>query len=312
MLLTREQKRRLGIFLMVSIGVLVFIFGLFIIPKLKSQGETYYINFKEISVYGISNGSSVKYQGVDIGKVMDIEVNPYDLNSILVEVEIRRGFPVKDDMRSKLSYAGITGLKFIELSGGSSESKNLLPGGIIPMERGLGEKAEDIVSNIDKAVQNINKLLNEKRGEELSRILVNIEEGTAMMKSFIQEQRGFAARSMENMEKISSRVSHFTASLEKVDIEGISKQIQVLIGVANARFSKEELGKTMADFDELVNTSTASIRKTRGIILDIQSDMSATLEALRDALENLATFSKNLTEDPTILIRKRKQNRSRK
>jgi len=180
------------------------------------------------------------------------------------------------------------------------------------MERGLGEKAEDIVSNIDKAVQNINKLLNEKRGEELSRILVNIEEGTAMMKSFIQEQRGFAARSMENMEKISSRVSHFTASLEKVDIEGISKQIQVLIGVANARFSKEELGKTMADFDELVNTSTASIRKTRGIILDIQSDMSATLEALRDALENLATFSKNLTEDPTILIRKRKQNRSRK
>ena len=312
MLLTREQKRRLGIFLVVSIGVLVFIFGLFVIPKLKSQGEIFYINFKGISVYGIKNGSSVKYQGVDIGKVMAIEVNPYDLSSILVEVEIKRGFPVKDDMRAKLSYAGITGLKFIELSGGSSDSKDLLPGGIVPMERGLGEKAEDIVSNIDKAVQNINNLLNEQRGEELSRILANIEESTAAMKVFINEQRDAAARSVENMEKISGSVSRFTASLEKVDIEGLSKQMQQLVTVVNARFSKEELGKTMADFDELVNTSTSTMRKTRGVILDIQSDMSHTLEALREALENLATFSRNLTEDPTILIRRRKENRRRK
>ena len=312
MLLTREQKRRLGIFLMVSIGVLVFIFGLFVIPKLKSQGETYYINFKGISVYGINNGSSVKYQGVDIGKVMDIEVNPYDLSSILVEVEIKKGFPVKDDMRAKLSYAGITGLKFIELSGGSSESKDLLPGGVVPMERGLGEKAEDIVSNIDKAVQNINKLLNEKRGEELSRILVNIEESTAMIKTFIKDQQDVAARSLENMEKISSSVSTFSASLEKVNIEKLSRQMETLVATINSRFSKQELGKTMADFDELVTTSTTTIRKTRGVILDIQSDLGSTLDALREALDNLATFSRNLTEDPTILIRRRKQDRRRR
>ncbi len=312
MLLTREQKRRLGFFLVVSIGVLVFIFGLFVIPKLKSLGDAYFINFKGISVYGINNGSSVKYQGVDIGKVMAIEVNPYDLSSILVEVEINRGFPVKNDMRAKLSYAGITGLKFIELSGGSTESKNLLPGGIIPMEKGLGEKAEDIVSNIDKAVQNINKLLNEKRGEELSRILENIEASTSMIKSFIEEQRGLAAQSIKNMEKISASVTTFSASLEKVDIEGLSKQTQTLISVLNDRFSKEELGKTMTDFDELVKTSTTTVRKTRGIMLDLQSDMSATLEALREALENLAAFSRNLTEDPTILIRRRKEERSRK
>lgn len=312
MLLTREQKRRLGIFLMVSIGVLVFIFGLFVIPKLRSQGETYYINFKGVSVYGINNGSSVKYQGVDIGKVMDIEVNPYDLSSILVEVEIKKGFPVKDDMRAKLSYAGITGLKFIELSGGSSESKDLLPGGVIPMERGLGEKAEDIVSNIDKAVRNINKLLNEKRGEELSRILVNIEQSTAMIKTFIKDQQDVAARSLENMEKISSSVSKFSASLEKVNIERLSHQMETLVATINSRFSKEELGKTMADFDELVTTSTTTIRKTRGVILDIQSDMGSTLDALREALDNLATFSRNLTEDPTILIRRRKQDRRRR
>jgi len=312
MLLTREQKRRLGIFLVVSIGVLVFIFGLFVIPKLKSLGDSYFINFKGVSVYGINNGSSVKYQGVDIGKILTIEVNPYDLNSILVEVEIKRGFPVKIDMRAKLQYAGITGLKFIELSGGSTESKNLLPGGIIPMEKGLGEKAEDIVSNIDKAVQNINKLLNEKRGEELSRILENIEASTRMIKSFIEEQRGFASQTVSNMEKISNSVAKFSASLEKVDIDGLANQTQRLIDVINERFSKRELGKTIEDFDELVTTSTATVRKTRGIMLDLQTDMSATLEALREALENLAAFSRNLTEDPTILIRKRKENRSRK
>ena len=98
-----------------------------------------------MSVSGLNTGATVKYQGVNIGKVQNIKVNPEDLSSILVFVLIEKGFPVKKDMSATLAYTGITGLKFIELSGGETKSENLEPRGEISTKRGLGEKAEDIV-----------------------------------------------------------------------------------------------------------------------------------------------------------------------
>ncbi len=311
-MLTREQKQRLGIFLVVSIVLLIVILGIFILPKLKEEGNKYFISFKGISVYGLNEGSNVKYQGVDIGKVREIEVNSKDLSSILVEVRINKGFPVKTDMRAQLSYAGITGLKFVELSGGKSASENLEPGGVIPMKRGLGEKAEDIVSNIDKAVKNINKLLGEDREEEISRILGNIEESTAVLKSFIQEQRMSMARSLENIEKFSQKVNRLSDSLSRLDIVRIVEKTEKLVDNLSARFSDEELGKTLKDVDAFFQTSTTSIRKIEGTFLDVKDELNKTLVGLRESLENLARFSRNLSEDPTILIRTRKEKRRKK
>jgi phospholipid/cholesterol/gamma-HCH transport system substrate-binding protein len=311
-MLTREQKQRLGIFLVVSIVLLIVILGIFILPKLKEEGHKYFIDFKGISVYGLNEGSNVKYQGVDIGKVREVEVNSKDLSSILVEVRIKKGFPVKKDMRAQLSYAGITGLKFVELSGGKSASENLEPGGVIPMKRGLGEKAEDIVSNIDKAVKNINKLLGEDREEEISRILGNIEESTAVLKSFIQEQRMSMARSLENIEKFSQKVNRLSDSLSRLDIVRIVEKTEKLVDNLSARFSDEELGKTLKDVDAFFQTSTTSIRKIEGTFLDVKDELNKTLVGLRESLENLARFSRNLSEDPTILIRTRKEKRRKK
>jgi phospholipid/cholesterol/gamma-HCH transport system substrate-binding protein len=311
-MLTREQKQRLGIFLVVSIVLLIVILGIFILPKLKEEGNKYFISFKGISVYGLNEGSNVKYQGVDIGKVREIEVNSTDLSSILVEVRINKSFPVKKDMRAQLSYAGITGLKFVELSGGKSASENLAPGGVIPMKRGLGEKAEDIVSNIDKAVKNINKLLGEDREEEISRILGNIEESTAMLKSFIQEQRVSMARSLENIEKFSRKVSRLSDTLDELDIGKIAEKTEKLVDNLSARFSDEELGKALKDADAFFQTSTTSVRKIEGTFLDVKDELNKTLVGLRESLENLARFSRNLSEDPTILIRTRKEKRRKK
>lgn len=311
-MLSREQKQRLGIFLVVSIALLIVIMGIFILPKLKEEGNRYYVNFTGMSVYGLNEGSQVKYQGVDIGSVREIEVNPKDLSSILVRLRIKRSFPVKKDMRAQLSYAGITGLRFVELSGGDSRSEGLAPNGVIPMKKGLGEKAEDIVSNIDRAVKNINNLLNEERSEEISRIFENIEESTRLIKSFVREQRSVMARSLENFDRLSMNLQRFSDMLSRTDIEKISRRLDTLIDSISSRFSQAELGKTIKEVDSFFQTSAVSIRKIEGTFLDVKDDLNKTLGGLRESLENLARFSRNLSEDPTILIRTRKEKRRRK
>jgi phospholipid/cholesterol/gamma-HCH transport system substrate-binding protein len=125
-----------------------FIEGLFVIGLtvgaalffvwLGSSGERddvlYRIHFAE-SVSGLGLGEPVKFQGVDIGTVKRMAIDPRDPRLVEVEVKLRKDAPVKTDTRASLRLKGITGAVFIELAGGSAEAQSLAattPTGRIP------------------------------------------------------------------------------------------------------------------------------------------------------------------------------------
>ena len=128
-MMTHEQKTRLGIFLAIATVIFLVVLGFFLVPKLREAGETYYINFRNTSVNGLLLGSAVRYQGVDIGKVTRIEVNHADLDSVFVYIKVQKGFPIKRDTTAVLALAGITGVRFIDLRGGTRDSVRLAAGG---------------------------------------------------------------------------------------------------------------------------------------------------------------------------------------
>lgn len=78
----------------------------------------------------------MKYQGVEVGKVREIIINPKNLNSILVTVSLRKDFPAKTNMVARLQYSGITGIKYVELSGGTNEAKRIKLNSTIPRRPG--------------------------------------------------------------------------------------------------------------------------------------------------------------------------------
>jgi phospholipid/cholesterol/gamma-HCH transport system substrate-binding protein len=124
-----------------------FIEGLFIIGFalalaafsvwLTSSGHRddvlYRIRFAE-SVSGLTLGDPVKFQGVDVGSVKGIALDPEDPRRVRVDVRLRKEAPVKTDTKATLKLKGITGVVFVELSGAGDE-KSLLavtPPGEIP------------------------------------------------------------------------------------------------------------------------------------------------------------------------------------
>ncbi len=311
--MTKEQKARLGIFLIVSLVVFFVIIGFFLVPKLREAGNIYFINFKGTSVNGLFEGSPVKYQGVEVGRVSRILVNPRDINSILVYTKVSKGFSVKKDMTATLMYMGVTGQKFVELSGGSNESENLESSGEIMARRGLGEKAEDIVSNIDHAVQGISNLLDVENQKRISLFLENVEKSSEILSDVLETRKESLEESVTNIQKASRSFSDVTENLRKVteDLGKITEKMEASSGEAfdniNKRFSDEEMGKVLNNLQAFIDTASTSLNKIETVFIYQQEELRNTFESLSQAMDNLSQFSKELTEDPTLFIRTRKE-----
>ena len=106
-------------------GVLaIFIFTIWLTATDDSKYQQYRIHFAE-SVSGLSNGSDVKFRGVKVGNVKSIIIDPKDSRLIEVDIQLLKSTPVKRDTKANLKLQGITGVVFIELSGGNTAEPNL-------------------------------------------------------------------------------------------------------------------------------------------------------------------------------------------
>jgi phospholipid/cholesterol/gamma-HCH transport system substrate-binding protein len=311
-MITKEQKARLIVFTFVSLGLLVLFLALLIIPLMKARGTPYFITFKDTSVNGLLVGAPVKYQGVEVGKVSGIRVHPDDLSSILVELEIEKLFPMRIDMTATMTFAGITGSKFIELAGGTNRSEPMPPRGEIPTAKGLGEKAEDIVSSIDSAVRRINDLLGDANQRRISQFLENTEKSAAVVSGVLESKRENLSNAITNIEKAALDFGAVTENLRRIsgDLGGLTGKLNVNAAAAmdnlSKRFSDEEMGKVLKNLQGFIEIASSSLTKIENVLLVQQADLRQTVEAMGATIDNLSKFSRELVEDPTLFLRSRK------
>lgn len=312
-MMTHEQKIRLGIFLSVATVVFIAVAGFFIVPKLRDPGDLYLIKFHDTSVHGLLVSSPVKYRGVEIGRVVRIEVDPEDLDSVLVEVKIRKGMTIKRDMTAVLAYVGLTGQKYVELSGGTVASENLRPHGEIPMGRGLGEKAEDIVTHIENAAMRINELLAPENLKRFSAFLENVEQGSASLSEVITSRRVALENTLANFERASQDFARLTERMGPMseDLHRLVKTLETrsleTLGNISQRFSSEELGQAIKDVRSFLDTASVSLKKVESVLLEQQAELARTFAGLGAAVDNLAKFSREIAEEPSAILRTRKE-----
>jgi ABC-type transporter Mla subunit MlaD len=311
-MMTHEQKTRLGIFLSLATVIFIAVAGFFIVPKLRDPGEVYTVNFRDTSVQGLIVGSLVKYLGVEVGRVIEIRVNPTNLDSVLVDVKIRPGLVMKTDMRAVLVYVGLTGQKYIELSGGTLDAENLKAHGEIATGRGLGEKADDIVKNIDTTALRITELLAPENIARFSSFLENAEKGSSALAGVLESRRTALENTLANFEKASLEFARATEKFVPMT-EDMSRVIrtletnsqETLVNISR-RFSGEEMGQVIKDVRAFLDTASVSLKKVESVLLEQQSELTRTFSSLGEAVDNLARFTREIADEPSALIRTRK------
>lgn len=311
-MMTHEQKTRLGVFLSLATVIFVAVAGFFILPKLRDPGTIYTIKFRDVSVHGLIPGSLVKYRGVEIGRVVGIKVSPTDLDCVHVDVKIRPGLAMKTDMRATLVYAGLTGQKFIELSGGTLTSPDLKPNGEISTAPGLGERADDIINNVETTAKRITELLSPDNIARLSAFLENAEKSSAALSGVLESRRTSLENTLASFEKASAEFARATEQFvpltEDVDrmVRTVEANSQQTLANISQRFSADEMGQAIKDVRDFLATASVSLKKVESVLLEQQSELTRTFSSLGVAVENLARFSREIADEPTAILRARK------
>ncbi|MCG3680859.1 MlaD family protein [Aliarcobacter butzleri] len=290
---TKINFFKIGLFVSSLFTLLViFIFWLGKYGLEDKKYDDYSIFFSE-SVSGLNIGSSIKFMGFEVGTVKDIKINPYNSEEILIDIQIQKGTPIKEDNFAILGNLGITGLKYIELKGGSNNSKllgeNQYGMKVIKSKTSalttFVDSTEDITKEITILLGQMKKVLNDENISNFSSLLSKSE------------------KSMENIEQFSA---YLVKNEKKID-----ELINSMKSFANTGHSSFASVKTSANsFKELTTKIKEEFDKGTFDLKGMSSESFENLNSLLKNLENNLNLTQdlinNINESPSDLLLKQK------
>ncbi|HOA30185.1 MAG TPA: MlaD family protein, partial [Candidatus Cloacimonadota bacterium] len=174
-MVSKATRIRLGVFLAIG-SLLVILFAAAVAGnRLTQKWDTYYIMLQNYPVSGLQVGGTVNYQGIKVGQVEAIKIDPKDVSKVIITINVEPGTPIKENTEAVLSLVGITGLKAVEIKGGTNEARNLEPGSYIKagstMLDDISDRALSIAEKIDIIAANLGEMTNLENQENIARIL---------------------------------------------------------------------------------------------------------------------------------------------
>lgn len=318
---TRAQKIRLGIFIMISSGLLLLLVGYFTARRLFEKTDVYYVAYRDVSVSGLEVGSPVKYLGINMGSISDIFIDPADVNQIIIKLSLKAGTPIKVDATADIVAMGITGLKTIEIRGGSNEANFLTQERFIQQGTSLVEdisgRAEVIAYKVEEV---LNNLLVFSHPDNLERISDAVDQ-VAMLSQTANTSFALMSEVLsENREEINHTVMVSSAIVD--NLEYASLDLQQALYRVNYIMQGDTIGEVLgnlrdisqtlreANLTGLIEDLALTAAQTQSLLLKLDADLdkgsedlSENLLLLKQTLENLNETSRRISNDPSVLLR---------
>lgn len=251
--------------------------------------DTYHTYMKE-SVSGLNLNAPVRYRGVEVGRVQKITLAPDNIEQVQLTLGIERGTPIKVDTVALLQTHGLTGLTFVELTGGSRETAVLtkqngeefpvIKAGPSLMMR-LDSSITALLGNLSLTARNVNALLDDDNRQSIKHTLADIEILTrtlALRQASIDAGISSAGRTLEN-------TAHFTDELPQL---------------------AERVKKSADNFDkmtsELGHAASSTSETTRQFTDETLPEIHQLVIELRDLTGSLKRISSEMEQNPGMLL----------
>ena len=177
---TKANYVLIGAFtLVLSIGLLAF--GLWAAKYSSDRSwQVYRVVFNE-AVTGLSVGSSVQYNGIAVGSIIELNLANNDPGKVIARIRLNAATPIKTDTRAKLAMTSLTGPTIIQLSGGTPRSQTLtaIDESEEPMIKSSPSALQNITDTATHLVERLDKILSANNVASIERTLHQVDRLTA-------------------------------------------------------------------------------------------------------------------------------------
>ena len=267
--------------------------------------ERYEIYF-DGSVSGLSQGSPVRYLGVDVGRVRSLLVDRRDPGRVKVVAEVDTETPLSGATLARLGLLGLTGLLYIDLQldPAADPRRPLEPGQQYPVIRSrkgdieaFVERLPDLIGRVGGVLTRIETLLGDDNLAAIGESLQEVREASGDL----PQLTGNAAALATELRATSAEA---TALMQRLNAMAGDSQGELGATLAGMRSASERLARTAESLERIVAGNEASLS---GLAGDGAAEMQQLLFELREASTEVRALARELRERPSSLLREPKQ-----
>lgn len=313
---TRANHVLIGAFVLAVIAA-ALLFALWAGKYGGDSGFRDYVIVFDEAVTGLSDGSTVQYNGIKVGEVRDLKLDPRDPGKVIASVRLEAGTPVKTDTVAKLALTGVTGTAVIQLSGGSPQAPLLAPGPdgeppLIIAEASALQKllasSEDIITTAGEVLVRIRRVLSEENMAKVGRIIDDIERVTGALGEQHQELGALVSEAREAATALKTALASAEETFDNLDdtVDAVDRNL-----IARLPELSERLDRSLAALESLSTTADAVLAENREALSSFSrqglAQVGPAMIELRTLLRELAQLADKLESDPARFLLGRDQ-----
>ncbi|MGO8918428.1 MAG: MlaD family protein [Stellaceae bacterium] len=303
---TRANYVAVGAFVLAAlIGIVVVVLWL---ARVEFNREfAYYDVYFNGSVTGLAQGSEVRYNGIRVGRVTEIRIDPQNLQQVRVTVELDQTALIKADAVASIEVQGLTGSAYIEISGGSQNAPPLevQPGQRYPViasqQSGLQRvfaSAPEVLARLLDVADKLNEILDQQNRSAIAETLDNLRRITAVgaaRAGDVDSVLGDAAVAMRELRgTLTSADQTLDVLRQLVGEHGEAREaLQAIDGASR------KLDKLTTDLDSLVQENRPPLRdfSQRGL-----NELGQLIVDARTLVSELTRLSEEIERDPARFL----------
>ncbi|HEY1558236.1 MAG TPA: MlaD family protein [Kofleriaceae bacterium] len=240
---TKAQRIRVAVFTLVGAALVTVVIAVFAGLHLRGSRAHYWMDFDR-TVYGLQPGGDVYYQGVRVGAVTSLHAEPDHPGHVHVEIAVERTTPVRANTHAFLIFAGITGIKEIDLRDSTAEAQPLPPGSRIQVGAGvldaLSRDAEHmanqstlLIDHMTQTAANLEQLTSANQlgaaVDETRAAAASLASTGDELRATVHEDRAALHASLQSLDRAATGANQLATELQQV-VRSNSEQVHATIG----------------------------------------------------------------------------------
>ncbi len=289
---TRANYVLIGAFTLI-VAAFLLLFGLWAAKYTSDKDWRYFNVIFDEAVTGLTEGGSVQYNGISVGTVDTLSLAPDDPRKVIAKVKLRASTPVKVDTHAKLSFTGLTGTAFIQLTGGSPDAPLLAAADDeVPTIITESSALQNIAETANKLVARLDKVLSDENINNIAKTLENLQNATGAISDQRADLGALITNARISSEKLANTLDTTNNAVNSIDRELVQKLPQLIA----------KLDSTLSRMDSAANNADKLIGENRGAINSFTQDglsqLGPTMEELRALVRDLRKISARFEDNP--------------